>query len=227
MSNPPPCVAWAEKLALRQEDLSPADRAALDAHVKTCPSCRAAQADYHFLDARIQALPTSAMKPLPRLSTAFPLRDKGEGNRVDVGGRMESARRSNSTRQQAVRRGPFSSFLKEVLPGAMVACLVLALVLFFGTRYIDTTVARPLGTTFFVYGGHNEFVNAVAWSPDGRYLASGSWDHTVQVWQARTGSLLITFRGHSDNVDALAWSPDGRLIASGSWDNTVQVWQAT
>src|SRR5207245_2559615 len=75
MSNPPPCVAWAEKLALRQEDLSPADRAALNTHVKTCPACQAAQADYHFLDARLQALPTSAMKPLPRLSPAFSLRD--------------------------------------------------------------------------------------------------------------------------------------------------------
>src|SRR6266849_7928489 len=136
-SNPPPCIAWAEKLALRQEDLSPADQATLDAHVQTCPACQAAQTDYHFLDARLRALPPSALKPLPRLSPAFVGRNAGASNEVDVGGRLEPARRSSRTRQQAVRRGPFSSFLKEILPGALVACLVLALVLFFGTRYID------------------------------------------------------------------------------------------
>src|SRR5215469_11210941 len=125
MSNPPPCVAWAEKLALRQEDLSPADRAALDAHVKTCPSCQAAQADYHFLDARLKALPSSAMKPLPRLSTSFSLRDKGEGDGVDVDGRMQPSRQSTGTRPQSVRRGPLPSFIREALTGVLVACLVL------------------------------------------------------------------------------------------------------
>jgi len=223
MSNPPPCVAWAEKLALRQEDLSPADRVALDAHVKTCPSCQAVQADYHFLDARLQALPTSAMKPLPRLSTSFSLRDKGEGNEVAMARPMQPDRRSIGTRPQRVRRGPLPSFLREALTGVFVACLVLSLVLIFGTRYIDTTVARPPGTTFFIYGGHSEFVNAVAWSPDGRYIASGSWDHSVQVWDTSTRALLFSYE-HNDIVDALAWSPDGRYIASGGWDNTKQVW---
>jgi WD40 repeat protein len=76
------------------------------------------------------------------------------------------------------------------------------------------------------YQRHTNEVTAISWSPDGRYIASGSWDHTVQVWNAKTGQPLVIYRGHSDNVDALAWSPDGRLIASGSWDRTVQVWQA-
>ncbi len=58
MGNQPPCTVWAEKLALRHEDLSPADRAALEAHVRTCPACEATQADYRFLDARLVALPS-------------------------------------------------------------------------------------------------------------------------------------------------------------------------
>jgi WD40 repeat protein len=69
-------------------------------------------------------------------------------------------------------------------------------------------------------------VTDVAWSPDGRRVASGSWDNTVQVWDANSGSTLLIYRGHSQKVVAVAWSPDGRRVASGSWDNTVQVWDA-
>jgi eukaryotic-like serine/threonine-protein kinase len=65
----------------------------------------------------------------------------------------------------------------------------------------------------------------VAWSPDGRRIASGSGDNTVQVWDAVGGGYVFTYRGHSDAVFAVAWSPDGKYIASGSNDYTVQVWQ--
>src|SRR6266568_61901 len=217
-SNPPPCVAWAEKLALRQEDLSPADQATLAAHVQTCPACQAAQADYHFLDARLRALPPPALKPLPRLSPAFAWRNDAANNEVDAGRRLEPARRPTYS-TPAARTGPFPSLLMKAFSGVLVACLVLV----FGTRTIDTTLARPLGTTFFVYGGHSDFVSAVAWSPNGRYIASASWDHTVQVWDVNTRALLFSYE-HNDIVYALAWSPNGRYIASGGWDNTVQVW---
>jgi WD40 repeat protein len=83
------------------------------------------------------------------------------------------------------------------------------------------------------YRGHSSWVNAVAWSPDGKLIASGSGnnfdrdsgDNTVQVWNASDGSHMFTFRGHSDRVLSVAWSPDGKRIASGSYDKTVQVWQ--
>src|SRR6266702_4570591 len=221
-SNPPHCVAWAEKLALRQEDLSPADQATLAAHVHTCLACQAAQADYHFLDARLRALPPPALKPLPRLSPAFAWRNDAANNEVDAGRRLEPARRPTYS-TPAARTGPFPSLLMKAFSGVLVACLVLALLLLFGTRTIDTTLARPLGTTFFVYGGHSDFVSAVAWSPNGRYIASASWDHTVQVWDVNTRALLFSYE-HNDIVYALAWSPNGRYIASGGWDNTVQVW---
>jgi eukaryotic-like serine/threonine-protein kinase len=68
-------------------------------------------------------------------------------------------------------------------------------------------------------------VQAVAWSPDGARIASGSWDMTVQVWKATTGRHLYTYRGHQDIVGSLTWSPDGKRIASVA-DN-VHVWQAS
>jgi WD40 repeat protein len=78
----------------------------------------------------------------------------------------------------------------------------------------------------YLYQGHADAVTAVAWSPDGRRIASGSDDMTVQVWDAADGGHVYTYQGHSDQVIAVAWSPDGRRIASASNDHTVQVWDA-
>ncbi len=63
----PACGEWAEKLALRQQDLSPTDWAALEAHLRICSACRTVQAEYRFLEARLRALPPPTMKPFPRL----------------------------------------------------------------------------------------------------------------------------------------------------------------
>ncbi len=66
---------------------------------------------------------------------------------------------------------------------------------------------------------------AVAWSPDGTRVVSGSWGGSVQVWDATTGTDVLTYHGHHLKIKAVAWSPDGTRIASGS-DDGIQVWDA-
>jgi WD40 repeat protein len=67
---------------------------------------------------------------------------------------------------------------------------------------------------------------ALAFSPDGRWVASGEKDCAVKVWDAQTGKLLQTFKGHIDKVTRLIFfqRPEGLWLASGSRDNTVKLW---
>jgi WD40 repeat protein/serine/threonine protein kinase len=72
-------------------------------------------------------------------------------------------------------------------------------------------------------GGRSE--NGVAYSPDGKRLASTD-QQTVKVWDAQTGQELLTLKGHTDQVLSVAFSPDGKHLASASLDGTVKVWDA-
>src|SRR4030095_12607871 len=92
--------------------------------------------------------------------------------------------------------------------------------------------------------GHTQSVNAVAFSPDNRWLADGGQDNVIKLWDLTNGNVLRTLYGHSSNINALAVSEDGQLLASGSGnikddrdfgifikggvvggeDNTVRIW---
>ncbi|KDN60483.1 hypothetical protein CSUB01_06043 [Colletotrichum sublineola] len=65
---------------------------------------------------------------------------------------------------------------------------------------------------------------SVAFSPDGRQLASASGDETVKVWDTATGRCQQTLEGHGDSVYSMAFLSDGRQLASASYDDTVKIW---
>jgi WD40 repeat protein len=67
----------------------------------------------------------------------------------------------------------------------------------------------------------------VAFSPDGRRIATAGLDQTIKIWDARTGDEVLTLRGHTDLVTCLAFSADSHQLASASVDRTVRIWDAT
>ena len=74
--------------------------------------------------------------------------------------------------------------------------------------------------------GHRSNVDFAAFSPNGRFIVSGSFDRTIKIWDAETGREIRTLKGHSDLVHFAGFSPNGRLIVSASSDSTIKIWDA-
>ncbi|MDF5718533.1 MAG: WD40 repeat domain-containing protein, partial [Rhizonema sp. NSF051] len=72
--------------------------------------------------------------------------------------------------------------------------------------------------------GHTAWVRSLAFSPDGKILASGSHDHTIRLWNVETGQCLQILTGHTSGVQSVAFSDDGSTLASGSDDQTIRLW---
>ncbi|KAK9240406.1 WD40-repeat-containing domain protein [Lipomyces kononenkoae] len=89
-----------------------------------------------------------------------------------------------------------------------------------GTVDESSVSAKPVARMV----GHQKPINHVAFSADGRTLASCSFDNSIKLWDGQTGAFLTTLRGHVAAVYMCSWSADSRLLATGSKDCTVKVW---
>lgn len=75
-----------------------------------------------------------------------------------------------------------------------------------------------------VLRGHIDLINRIAWSPDGKYLASPSNDKTIRIWDVNNGECFQCLRGHDRQVSCVAWSPDGQFLASGADEKDILIW---
>lgn len=83
----------------------------------------------------------------------------------------------------------------------------------------------PLGFRLrWTLTGHGDAISQVAWSPDGRFLASSSADLTVRTWDMRTGASSRVMRSVEAGVSCMAWSPDGKMLVSGQDNGGIKQW---
>jgi WD40 repeat protein len=91
-------------------------------------------------------------------------------------------------------------------------------------RPLTPTLTPPRGTLLRTLTGHNDAVNAVVITPNGKQAISASEDNTLKVWDLQSGGTLKTLTDHTSAVKAVAITRDGQQIVSASWDKTLKVW---
>lgn len=92
---------------------------------------------------------------------------------------------------------------------------------------VDNTIRMwdiDTGKLLRTLSGHSQHINAMAFSPESKIIATVSDDHTVRLWDADTGKLLHILSGHTHPVRSVAFSPDGRVIVSSSSDRALRLW---
>ena len=116
-------------------------------------------------------------------------------------------------------RHPFPRPAALLLALAIAGGFILSL-----TRADDPPPPANLAATL---KGHTESVYSTAFTPDGKYVVTGSFDKTIKVWDSTSGKEFKSFggpNGHTALVLSVAVSPDGTLVASGGSDNTAKIW---
>jgi WD40 repeat protein len=85
-------------------------------------------------------------------------------------------------------------------------------------------IGMETGKVLRVLRGHKDTIVSLAFSRDGRFLASASIDGLAAVWDANSGKTVRVFQGHRDRIREVAFSPDGRFVATCSGDKTARIW---
>ncbi len=99
------------------------------------------------------------------------------------------------------------------------------------SRFLSTSLSagfnlwdREEAEVLHTFEGHARSTLAVAWSPDNKWIASGSGDRTIRIWDASTQETVHTISAHGDNIYSLDFSPDNKLLASASMDKNIKIW---
>lgn len=96
--------------------------------------------------------------------------------------------------------------------------------IFYACASLLTPYVRMYMCCLFLSLGHQKLVNHVSFSPDGRLIASASFDNSVKLWDGATGKFIGNLRGHVGAVYQVCWSSDSRMLISASKDSTIKIW---
>ncbi|WP_377479264.1 MAG: WD40 repeat domain-containing protein [Microcoleus anatoxicus] len=159
-----------------------------------------------------------------KLWNVGPLQNNPQLNSIDKTDLLLTTLRGHSKWVFGVSFSPDGQTLAS--GGADRTVKIWSLVDIHGKHPLDATKFKPVGRLLRTFEGHADRVTQVSFSPDGKTLASASFDKTIRLWRLDDVPLK-TLEGHQNRVLSVTFSPDGQRLASASMDKTIKLWSRT